>query len=115
GGGAGAVLGRFNLVEVEDGWAELGFRVAEHAAGRGLATEGARQLCARAVSDYRLTGLRASAALANAGSRRVLTRLGFRPVGTVELAGQPGTRYELRLAQAETDPSPLNPRADSTH
>ncbi|GAA3041315.1 hypothetical protein GCM10020229_60600 [Kitasatospora albolonga] len=31
----GAVLGRFNLVDVADGEAELGYRVAEGAAGRG--------------------------------------------------------------------------------
>src|SRR6266496_2464990 len=33
----GSVLGRFNLHFVEDGCAELGYRVAQHAAGRGLA------------------------------------------------------------------------------
>ena len=37
----GAVLGRFNLYEVEDGTAKLGYRVAEHAAGRGVATAAA--------------------------------------------------------------------------
>jgi RimJ/RimL family protein N-acetyltransferase len=34
----GEVLGRMNLVDVADGSAELGFRIAEKAAGRGLAT-----------------------------------------------------------------------------
>src|SRR4051794_23461629 len=34
----GGVLGRFNLVDIEDGTADLGYRVAQHVAGRGLAT-----------------------------------------------------------------------------
>src|SRR3954454_22985895 len=34
----GSVLGKFNLVDIEDGTAELGFRVAQHVAGRGVAT-----------------------------------------------------------------------------
>ena len=33
----GSVLGRFNLIFGVDGLAELGYRVAQHAAGRGLA------------------------------------------------------------------------------
>ncbi len=31
----GSVLGRFNLVDIEDHTAELGYRVAQHVAGRG--------------------------------------------------------------------------------
>jgi RimJ/RimL family protein N-acetyltransferase len=34
----GSVLGRFNLMDIEDHTAELGYRVAQHVAGRGLAT-----------------------------------------------------------------------------
>jgi len=34
----GSVLGRFNLYEFADGTAELGYRVAQHVAGRGVAT-----------------------------------------------------------------------------
>jgi RimJ/RimL family protein N-acetyltransferase len=33
----GSVLGRFNLVDIEDHTAELGYRVAQHVAGRGVA------------------------------------------------------------------------------
>jgi ribosomal-protein-alanine N-acetyltransferase len=46
-GDGGEVLGRFNLVDVEDGSAELGYRVAEHAAGQGLATAAVRGICWR--------------------------------------------------------------------
>ncbi|MFE3599989.1 GNAT family N-acetyltransferase [Streptomyces sp. NPDC059142] len=91
--GDGAVWGRVNLVDVADGSAELGFRVAERAAGRGVASVGVRRVCELAGSEYGLTSLRASAAVDNAGSRAVLARNGFRQVGEVELSGRPGLRF----------------------
>lgn len=98
-GDDGQVVGRVNLVDVADGAAELGFRVAEAAAGRGLATAAVRQLCAMAVRDYGLRTLRASAAVDNAGSRTVLSRVGFVPTGEqVLLVDRPGHRYLLTLA-----------------
>ncbi|GAA1898039.1 hypothetical protein GCM10009716_04970 [Streptomyces sodiiphilus] len=94
----GAVLGRFNLVDVADGSAELGFRVAERAAGRGLATAGVRQVCALAAGEYGLSTLRAAAARDNHGSRAVLTRTGFVPAGEVTLDGRPGQSYLRNLS-----------------
>ncbi len=41
--GNGAVVGRFNLYNVEDGTAEVGYRVAEQVAG--WATSTLRKLC----------------------------------------------------------------------
>jgi [ribosomal protein S5]-alanine N-acetyltransferase len=38
----GSVLGRFNLYNIEDGTADLGYRVAERVAGRGVATASVR-------------------------------------------------------------------------
>ncbi|GIF67956.1 hypothetical protein Ais01nite_59910 [Asanoa ishikariensis] len=87
------VLGRFNLVDVADGSAELGFRVAEHAAGRGVATDAVRQVCDLARDSYGLRRLVASAALDNPGSLTVLRRNGFTPVGEVVLPGRPGLRH----------------------
>lgn len=98
-GDDGQVVGRVNLVDVADGAAELGFRVAEAAAGRGLATAAVRQMCAMAARDYGLRSLRASAATDNAGSRAVLGRVGFVPTGEdVLLVDRPGERYVLALA-----------------
>lgn len=98
-GDDGRVVGRVNLVDVADGSAELGFRVAEAAAGQGLATAAVRQMCAMAVRDYGLRTLRASAATDNAGSRTVLSRVGFVPTGEdVLLVDRPGRRYLLSLA-----------------
>jgi [ribosomal protein S5]-alanine N-acetyltransferase len=93
----GAIVGRVNLFEVADGSADLGYRIAERATGRGLATAAVRQVCALAVAEYGLTELRAAARAENAGSRTVLVRTGFVPVGEVELNGRPGISYRLKL------------------
>ena len=106
-GDNGEVLGRVNLVDVADGCAELGFRVAQKAAGRGLATSAVRQVCSTAARDYGLRSLRASAAADNAGSRTVLSRVGFVPTGEeILLAGLPGHRYLLSLADFMPPPKP---------
>ncbi len=94
---AGDVLGRVNLVDVTDGSAELGYRVAERATGRGLATRAVRQVCDLAGTAYGLTGLRAATTFDNPGSRAVLDRVGFLPVGDVRLDGRPGVRHALAL------------------
>jgi len=41
----GSVLGRFNLYDMEDATAKLGYRLAEHVAGRGMATATVREVC----------------------------------------------------------------------
>ncbi|MET8150325.1 GNAT family N-acetyltransferase [Actinoplanes sp. NPDC049668] len=102
--GRGAVLGRFNLVDVADGSAELGFRVAERATGRGVATDGVRRVIELAADDYGLHTLVASAALDNAGSLGVLRRTGFAAVGEVVLGGQPCLRFVRALTPARPGP-----------
>ena len=93
------VLGRVNLFDVAGGAAELGYRIAEKAAGRGLATAAVRQVCAMAAREYRLQTLWASAAAGNVGSRTVLSRVGFVQTGEeIMLPGRSGHRYRLSLA-----------------
>ncbi|MFE6667797.1 GNAT family N-acetyltransferase [Streptomyces sp. NPDC057697] len=90
----GEILGRFNLVDVTDGTADLGFRMAEKATHRGLATATVRHLCTLAATEYGLTTLRAAAALTNTASRTVLARTGFVPTGEeIQLSGKPGLGY----------------------
>lgn len=90
----GEILGRFNLVDVADGSADLGFRIAEKATHRGLATATVRQICTLAATEYGLTTLRAAAALDNTASRAVLTRTGFVPTGEeILLDDRPGLGY----------------------
>jgi [ribosomal protein S5]-alanine N-acetyltransferase len=97
----GSVLGRFNLIFTGDGGAELGYRVAQQAAGRGMATTTVRELCQRAAASYGLRTLRAATADTNAASRKVLARAGFVPAGPAdpaEIGGKRGTWYQRDLA-----------------
>lgn len=50
----GSVLGRFNLILGKDASAELGYRVAQRTAGRGVATAMVRELCRLASTQYGL-------------------------------------------------------------
>ena len=99
--GDGAVLGRFNLYRLHDGTAELGYRVAERVAGRGVATAAVRKLCRLAVSRHGLRELRAATSNANVASQKVLAKAGFvpaGPVGPAGLGGKAGTWYQRDLA-----------------
>jgi len=97
----GSVLGRFNLVFAGEGTAELGYRVAQHVAGRGVATATVRELCQLAAARYGLRTLRAATSRENAASRKVLAKAGFVPAGPADpadLGGKPGTWYQRDLA-----------------
>ena len=96
----GSVLGRFNLYNIEDQAAELGYRVAQHVAGRGVATATVRELGRLAAAQHGLRTLRAATAHQNAASQKVLTKAGFVPVGPADpahLGGKPGTWYQRDL------------------
>jgi ribosomal-protein-alanine N-acetyltransferase len=94
----GTVLGRFNLFDLQDGTAVLGYRVAQHIAGRGMATATVQELCRLAAAQYGLHTLRAATTYDNVASQRVLTKAGFVPAGPAEPGGRPGTWYERDLA-----------------
>ncbi|WP_405781149.1 GNAT family N-acetyltransferase [Streptomyces sp. NBC_00859] len=96
----GSVLGRFNLYDLEDGAARLGYRVAERVAGRGVATAAVRELCRIAPATHGLRTLRAATSHDNAASRNVLAKAGFVPVGPAapsDLGGESGTWYQRDL------------------
>ncbi|MET8021640.1 GNAT family N-acetyltransferase [Streptomyces decoyicus] len=96
----GSVLGRFNLVDIEGHTAELGYRVAQHVAGRGVATATVRELCQLAAAQHGLRTLRAATARQNVASQKVLAKTGFVPVGPAHpahLGGKPGTWYQRDL------------------
>jgi ribosomal-protein-alanine N-acetyltransferase len=97
----GPILGRFNLYRFEDGTAELGYRVAQHVAGRGLATATVRELCTLAAARHGLRTLRAVTSRENTPSRKVLAKAGFVPVGPADpahIGGKQGTWYQRDLA-----------------
>jgi ribosomal-protein-alanine N-acetyltransferase len=109
----GSVLGRFNLIFAEDGIAELGYRVAQHVAGRGVATATVQELCGLAASQYAsqygLRTLRAAASLENVASQKVLIKAGFIPVGPADpasLGGKQGTWYQRDLVQSLSGTTP---------
>ncbi|WKX71146.1 GNAT family N-acetyltransferase [Streptomyces sp. XD-27] len=94
---AGELIGRANLVDVAEGAAELGYRIAERAAGRGVATAAVREMCRLAAASYGLSALTAATTRDNPASMAVLARTGFTAVGDIRLDGRPGVRYERRL------------------
>jgi len=97
----GSVLGRFNLYRFEDGTAELGYRVAQHVAGRGVATATVLELCRLAAARHGLRTLRAATSHQNAASQKVLAKAGFVPAGPADpadLGGKPGTWHQRDLA-----------------
>jgi [ribosomal protein S5]-alanine N-acetyltransferase len=97
----GSILGRFNLYRFQDGTAELGYRVAQHVAGRGVATATVLELCRLAAARHGLRTLKAATTRDNAASQKVLAKAGFVPVGPAgpaDLGGKQGTWYQRDLA-----------------
>jgi ribosomal-protein-alanine N-acetyltransferase len=96
----GSVLGRFNLfldAGAGDGVANLGYRVARHVAGQGVATAAVRELCPLAASRHGVHTLRAATSHGNVASQRVLIKAGFAPAGPADPAdvgGKPGIWFE---------------------
>jgi ribosomal-protein-alanine N-acetyltransferase len=99
-GDDGAVIGRFNLVFVEEGVAQVGYRVAQRVAGQGVATAGVRELCVLAASRHGVSILRAATSSENLASQKVLLKAGFTPIGPAdpsEIGGKEGSWYERNL------------------
>ena len=102
-GDDGSVVGRFNLYDIGDGTAVVGYRVAQHVAGRGVATATVRELCQLAAARHGLRTLKAVTTRENVASQKVLTKAGFVPVGPADIGGEPGTWYQRDLAPADPD------------
>jgi [ribosomal protein S5]-alanine N-acetyltransferase len=96
----GSVLGRFNLTFAKDDTAELGYRVAQDVAGRGVATATVRELCLLAATRHGLRTLRAATSHDNVASQKVLAKAGFvlaGPAGPADLGGKNGNWYQRSL------------------
>jgi ribosomal-protein-alanine N-acetyltransferase len=97
----GSVLGRFNLVFLGEGVAVLGYRVAQHVTGQGVASATVRDLCVLAGSRHGVRTVRAATSTGNVASRRVLLNAGFTEVGPAEpsdLGGKQGAWYQRDVA-----------------
>ncbi|KQV45596.1 MULTISPECIES: GNAT family N-acetyltransferase [unclassified Duganella] len=79
----GGILGRCNLKDIDriGGRAEVGYRIAASAIGRGLAGAALSHLMELAYGRWELAGLDAHVTIANAASARVLERAGFALAG----------------------------------
>ncbi|MFD7628243.1 GNAT family N-acetyltransferase [Streptomyces sp. NPDC059851] len=97
GAGDGELVGRVNLVDAAGGSAELGYRIGERAAGRGLATAAVAEVCRSAADAYGLSSLTAVAAVDHPASRAVLVRNGFTETGRTTAAGRPAVTYARSL------------------
>lgn len=73
------IVGRANLKDIDAGssCAEIGYRIAEHAAGKGLATRAVKHMMELARSQWKLATLKADVTANNAASGRVLEKCGF--------------------------------------
>lgn len=96
-GDDGTVAGRFNLYDLIDGTAEVGYRVGQRVSGCGVATSGLSELCQIAREKHALRTLRATTSDDNVASQRVLGKAGFVAIETTVVAGRRGMRYELNL------------------
>lgn len=92
------VVGRFNLYEIHDETAVVGYRIAERVSGRGVATSGLRNLCRIAREDIGLRMLTAATDNENIASQRVLAKVGFVLIGPTEIGGHHGSEYKLNVA-----------------
>jgi [ribosomal protein S5]-alanine N-acetyltransferase len=93
-----SIVGRFNLYDIVDRTANVGYRVAQRVAGHGVASAALKDLCRMAGEEYGLVTLRAVTSKVNVASQRVLIKAGFVAVGPAEVVGQPGIQYEVELA-----------------
>ncbi len=93
----GAVVGRFNLYDIGDGTATVGYRIAERWSGQGVATSGLRTLCGIAREQLTLSTLTATTSNENVASQRVLLKAGFAYVAPTEVAGRRGMLFAIDL------------------
>ncbi|MFF7586881.1 GNAT family N-acetyltransferase [Kitasatospora purpeofusca] len=95
--GWGRVVGRVNLVDVADGSAEIGYRIAEADARQGLARTAVEEVCRLAAASYGLSSLTATCSPENEASRALLARTGFTEVGERRVDGEKVMAYRRTL------------------
>lgn len=111
-----AFLGWFLLrpptADAVPGDVELGYRLCTAAWGRGIATEGASALVAKGFAEFGVERVIARAMAVNAGSRRVMEKVGLRYVRTFHeqwpdpLPGTELGEVEYAVTRAEWDRQP---------
>ena len=84
----GRMVGLADLDEIRDRAADLGYWFARSAWGRGTASAVGEFLVRFAFAVLDLARLRSGHATDNPASGRVLTKLGFQPIGTVPMTSR---------------------------
>ena len=95
-----------NLYRIGEGTAEVGYRIAQRIAGRGVATAALRKLCKLAASRYGLDTLKAATSDQNLASQRVLIKAGFipaEPADPADIGGKRGRWYRCDLTSGGPD------------
>jgi RimJ/RimL family protein N-acetyltransferase len=80
---SGAFVGWFSLRVVQEGVAELGYRLRRDAWGKGFGSEGSRALVAKGFAEMGLERIVATAMTVHGASRRVLEKAGLAHARTV--------------------------------
>lgn len=102
--GSGAVVGTFTIASIIRGAFQscsVGYWLAEHSQGKGLATAALREAADLAFGDLRLHRIQAETLTHNERSQRVLRRVGFEQYGVapsyMHIAGewQDNVLYQL--------------------
>ncbi|MFD9063174.1 GNAT family N-acetyltransferase [Kitasatospora purpeofusca] len=93
----GQIVGRVNLVDVADGSAELGYRVAEADTGQGVGRAAVEQVLRLAAGNYGLSSLTAVSSPDNQASRALLARTGFTEAGERSVDGKKVIAYHRAL------------------
>lgn len=98
---SGAYVGEIGFTREGEGIAELGYFILESFWGRGLVTEAARRVARFAFEEAGIQRLRIGCYQANAGSERIMVKLGAVKVreydGDAFEAGQSRARVEYLL------------------
>lgn len=81
------IVGRVNISEVNGSCGEIGFRISEDHAGKGLATKAVKMLLEKAFHTHGLDQLVAKTTSENIASQRVIKNCGFNFTHEVKSAG----------------------------
>ncbi|MBP5979208.1 MAG: GNAT family N-acetyltransferase [Halomonas sp.] len=73
----GIIIGRANLRDIDQGRAQVGYRIAENACGQGIAQKALHHLMKEARCIYGLDTLQATVSIENTASQHVLEKAKF--------------------------------------
>ncbi len=80
----GRIVGRVNVTALENGVAQLGYRIGQAHCGQGIATRAVALICQEAC-DRGIWALEARVLRDNIASKRVLEKVGFIRTGTAQI------------------------------